>query len=191
MSSVTGLCCIDGCPNRADRQTPHGPLCSTHRRRTQPSRAGGKDVTAPVEERLAPGEYLRKVALELADAEADAEYAKAEQDLDQAAAALAKSKLALERLKRAAERYGSELIRKEHGASVKRGMEAARNGGVRLGRPPALDYEAAAHAVRAEGSVKAAAFALKVGVSSVRRALARKPKSQMIPVHGEMHKWEE
>lgn len=185
--TVSGLCCIEGCRNKADRQTPHGPLCSTHRRRTQPSRAGGKDVTAPVEERLPPGEYLRRMALELADAEADVAYARAEGELDKAALAMGKAKLADERLKRAAVRYGSDLAKKEHGESVRRGQLAAKEAGVRLGRPPALDFEAAQHAVKTEGSIKAAAFKLGLAYETVRKALRRPSKVQVVSAHGSLH----
>lgn len=188
MSTVSGTCCIDGCPRPADRQTPHGPLCSTHRKRTQPSRAGGKALTAEVEERdLSFGEQLGKIAIEYADVEADVGFAKAEGDLAEIAKALAKSKLSLDRLKRAAERYGSTLVRKEHGEHIKRGLAAAQAAGVRLGRPPRLDFHAAAHAVKEAGSIRKAADALGVAEATVRRALQRKSITTVISTHGEMH----
>ena len=134
------------------------------------------------------GEYLHRMALELADAEADADYARAEGRLNEAATAMAKAKLADERLKRAAIRYGSEEAKRQHGEDVKRGMAAAKAEGRLPGPPRTLDYEAAAHAVKSEGSIKAAAYALKVSTKTVSRALARgRTGSQVISSHDSMH----
>lgn len=184
-----GPCGIEDCRKAATRRTAHGNLCETHRKRLSPSRAGGVGLTAPVQARIEdPREKLYEAAHELSDAEADEEYAKAEQDIESAAIALVRVKKARGKLDKAAEAYGSLRLRER----IRAGMAQAKAEGVRMGRPPKLDFHAAVHAVKSAGGVAAAAQALGVSENAVRRALKRLPSvtltlSEGAPAHGDLH----
>ena len=170
-----GPCSIDGCPNNAARNTPHGLLCDSHRRRLTPGRQGGVDLTAPLQARLPPRERFRELALAYAEAESEVEYAKAEGDLDAAAEAKATVKTALAKLEKAAEVYGLSVLKeRQHD-----GQKKAREEGRFPGRVPKLDKYTAALAVKEAGSVKAAAEKHGMSESAVRRAL----KGQAREVH--------
>lgn len=187
-----GPCSIDGCPNQADRDlSAHGLLCSAHRRRLQASRAGGKALHEPVAKQQPSGEYLRDMILRYADldSEDDDAFDRAEEELDNVSKLAGTKKVAFERVKRAMERYGSELAQKEHGNAVRLGQAEAKAKGVRIGRPPKLDRLGAEHAVKTHGGVVAAAAALGVSRVTIWKALLEVKKVRVVSEHGDLHSW--
>lgn len=181
-----GPCVVDGCTRPATRNTAHGLCCESHRKRV--GRTGTLDSLEPIKEQLPLRERLRSVALEYAEAESDADFAKADGDLDGAAEAIAKSKRIFHRLHQVAETLGSELARKRLNESIKEAMARARDAGVHLGRPPRLTFEQAYAAVAEHGSVAAAARALGVHEKTVHRTLKRTDKRSTPSVHGDLHR---
>lgn len=167
MPTDLGPCSISECPNRADRDTIRGALCAAHRRRQQPSRAGGLKLSAPITPRLDPRAKLLEAALAYAQAEEDGDFAEAEEQLVVAA-------------KRYAPASVEEMQRRTHMAwlkSVKAGI-ARRKAAGRSWRPgPAAELtpEQARDAVAKAGSIRKAARALGMNRRTVQRALRRLP----------------
>lgn len=191
-TTYLGPCGVGDCPNNATRDTDaHGLLCDTHRRRLQPNRAGGTALSEPVHERKTPRAKLLDAALDLAEADSDLDYARAEGRLEEMAELLAESKRAVVRLNKAAEAYGSELLAerdRQLREKQKAGMAKAKAEGRWSGRVPKLDQRAAAHAVNEAGGVRAAAQALGVSESTIKRALKRAPRTLSdVSTHGALH----
>jgi DNA invertase Pin-like site-specific DNA recombinase len=122
--------------------------CEFHNKRHQ----RGQSLTAPKAERLTANGRLVEVALRFAHAETDEEYSKAHRDL-----------------LRTAKQTGPSL----HGELVRQGMAAAKKRGVKIGPPFQTDPVQVREAVTREGSIAAAARALRISRPTVYRALAR------------------
>lgn len=180
-------CGIGECGRPATRETDLGPLCEAHRKRLHPSRSGGKALLEPVESTRPISEQVKEVALAYANAESDADYAQAEADIDALALAMETARRERERMRQTLKRYGPEVVSKR----ISHGMEMAKSRGVRLGRPPVLDGEAARHAIKLTYSIRKAAEALEVDEKTVRRALQRAGITSgakgFIKPHGDVH----
>lgn len=177
MPTDLGPCSISECPNRADRDTIRGALCAAHRRRQQPSRAGGLKLSAPITPRLDPRAKLLEAALAYADAADDEEvFAEAEEQLVVAA-------------KRYAPASVEELQRRTHMAwlkSVKAGIARRKAAGLpwRGGPPPTITPEQARDAVQSAGSIRKAARLLGVNRRTLQKALRRSAGSPCTTPNG-------
>lgn len=90
---MSDRCSIGDCDRPADRHHDQlGPICSGHRKRTLPSRAGRvADPMRPLRKRLSPLERLREAALQYADATSDRDFERAETRLKDAAKGFVRS----------------------------------------------------------------------------------------------------
>jgi hypothetical protein len=137
-----GYCTVDGCEREAK-----GQYCAMHRKRAQRR----QELSAPAKERpSSPREWLREAALRYAEAETDAEYARADDNLRKAAASCGPV---------------------ERELAIADAFERLRTRWERLGRPRRLTPEEAQRMVHQSGGVARAAAALGVSVRTVQRAL--------------------
>lgn len=140
------LCAMDDCLNEARE----GDICSTHARR----RRRGQVMSAPVIERPKSAlDRLLESALTYAEAEDDADWDRA-----------------IDNVRKSATAY----VAKNIAASIRKRLAEMRASGARLGRPRKIGPKDAADAVSSAGSISAAAAKLAISVRTIQRALVRR-----------------
>ena len=136
-----------------DRPAVRVGLCAGHER--QRRRHPERPLRPLAPRQVTPFERCCRAGEQLANSESEEDYTRA-----------------LDTLRKAAGDYGEQLAAARQANAVRQGLEAAKERGQRLGRPPRADPAAVAARV-AELGIRGAAKELHVSRGAVRRALRR------------------